>query len=329
MPHRATYIFPRQFAERGFDESAKQKLDHEKKRIVNSIKSPDTFGVESDVPKKPFVSATAATTTAVTPDAKDDFVFPSGKHSAVSDVFAGGDRFRIKSKQIAAFYEWLTDKKRDRNRSDHRRRRGAAAEKEDRELLLPPAQETVKVASGGVDRSFDREVSLPRLSSGSSYAGSLFSGTTTTFDGTATFSSDINTKDDTSSYRVSTTRRHEEEEEEQDRSNNNEFYARKYKESYCLQVTLAKRLTCLASLTAEPTLNTGTETWDAEAVSYRLWVNDTSLHSARSKSFFFFFGSTECVLCFSGEWVLVVHGQDIGRFLQHTGDEPVPVGDVQ
>jgi len=32
---------------------------------------------------------------------------------------------------------------------------------------------------------------------------------------------------------------------------------------------------------------------------------------------------------FSGEWVFVVHGQDIRRFLQHIGDESVPLGDVQ
>ncbi|KAL6137591.1 hypothetical protein ACLB2K_062881 [Fragaria x ananassa] len=59
---------------------------------------------------------------------------------------------------------------------------------EDRELLLPP-EAVIDVLSSvsdttsfkvdrSVDQDFDRHVSLPRLSSGSSYAGSLFSGTT-------------------------------------------------------------------------------------------------------------------------------------------------------
>ncbi|KAL6195010.1 hypothetical protein ACLB2K_030632 [Fragaria x ananassa] len=69
---------------------------------------------------------------------------------------------------------------------------------EDRELLLPP-EAIVDVLSAvpdtmsfkvdrSVDQDFDRQVSLPRLSSGSSYAGSLFSGTTT-LDGN--FSGDV------------------------------------------------------------------------------------------------------------------------------------------
>ncbi|KAL6177723.1 hypothetical protein ACLB2K_049247 [Fragaria x ananassa] len=67
-----------------------------------------------------------------------------------------------------------------------------------RELLLPP-EAVVDVLSTvpdttsfkvdrSIDRDFDRKVSLPRLSSGSSYAGSLFSGTTT-LDGN--FSGDV------------------------------------------------------------------------------------------------------------------------------------------
>ncbi|MED6148626.1 hypothetical protein PIB30_054797 [Stylosanthes scabra] len=290
MPHRATYIFPRQFPERGLDESVTQRLDHEKKRLVNSIKSPDnnnnnTFGAENDV-----VSTTTASDTPVTtaPLAKDDVVvFSSGKHSAVSDLFAGAGfsgvgGFRRKSKQIAAFCDWINDKKRDSgNRLNHRRRILAAEEEEEHdehEMLLPlsAATETVKdsSSSGGVDQSFDRQVSLPRLSSGSSYSGSLFSGTTT-FDGTATFSSDINTKDETSSSYATRKHHHDEEEEQYHNNNNNDDngYARKYRESYYLQVTLAKRLTCLASLTNEPVLITAAETWDAESVSYRLWVS--------------------------------------------------------
>ncbi|RDX74280.1 Serine/threonine-protein kinase CTR1, partial [Mucuna pruriens] len=256
MPHRATYFFPRQFPERGLDESSKQRLDHEKRKIVNSIKSSDTFGFESDAPKKPTPNPT--------PDAKDDVVFSSSKQSAVSDLFTSGDKFRTKQKQIAAFCDWLIDKKKDRNRHSHH-----YEDDHDRELLLPPAAAAAQVVKDAVERSFEREVSLPRLSSGSSYAGSLF-----TLDGTATFSSDI-TKDETSSFQVfiedAAKRQEEEEKEEKEKRNT----VQRYKESYYLQLALAERLSCLASLASEPvlTLDAGTETWDAESVSYRLWVS--------------------------------------------------------
>ncbi|KAK7353017.1 hypothetical protein VNO80_18449 [Phaseolus coccineus] len=236
MPHRTTYIFPRHFPERGLDESTKQLLDHEKKKIVNSIKH-DTFSVESGTPKKPL------------PTEDNDVVLSSANHSAVSDLFAAGDKFRTEHKQIAAFCDWLVDKK--------------VSHHCDGDLLLQP-ETTIKDAA--VHQSFDRQVSLPRLSSGSSYAGSLFSGTT--FD--CNFSSDI--KEETSSSRTLTTiaaPRHKDEEEEQV----TEKLAKKSKESYILQLTLARRLNCLASLVTEPVLTPGTETWDAESVSYRLWVS--------------------------------------------------------
>nr|KYP47234.1 Serine/threonine-protein kinase CTR1 [Cajanus cajan] len=270
MPHRATYFFPRQFPERGLDESSKQRLDREKNKIVNfnSIKSSDTFAFESDAPKKP---------TPQTP-AKDDVVFSSAKESAVSDLFTGADKFRTKQKQIAAFCDWLIDKKKDRNRPSQHNFKSYVNEDEeeddDRELLLPlpPPPQAAEAASevkDAFDRNFDRQVSLPRLSSGSSYAGSLF-----TLDGTATFSSDV-TKDETSSFQVFTedaTKKHEQEEEEEKEKRST---AQKYKESYYLQLALAERLSCLASLASEPviTLDAGPETWDAESVSYRLWVS--------------------------------------------------------
>ncbi|KAL2317611.1 hypothetical protein Fmac_031487 [Flemingia macrophylla] len=262
MPHRATYFFPRQFPERGLDESSKQRLDHEKKKIVNSIKSSDTFAAfESDAPKKPTPQQTRA---------KDDVVFPSAKESAVSDLFT-------KQKQIAAFCDWLIDKKHHRNRPSHYNFKSYVnehdeEEDDDRELLLPPPSppqpEAATEVKDAVYRSFDRQVSLPRLSSGSSYAGSLF-----TLDGTATFSSDV-TKDEMSSFQVFTeeaTKKHEQEEEQKEKRNT----ALKYRESYYLQLALAERLSCLANLASEPvlTLDAGTETWDAESVSYRLWVS--------------------------------------------------------
>lgn len=255
MPHRTTYIFPRQFPERvGLDESSKQKqlLDHEKKKIVNSIKH-DTFTAESDPPQKSSLPTP-------TKDNNDVVLSISGgKHSAVSDLFAAGEKFRTKHKQIAAFCDWLIDKKASSHSSHYHLH--------DLDLLLPP-ETTAKDAA--VDQSFDRQVSLPRLSSGSSYAGSLFSGTTTL---DCNFSSDI--KEETTTSRTLITipaPRHKDEEEEE---HGTEKLAKKSKESYILQLTLAKRLTCLASLVTEPVLTPGTETWDAESVSYRLWVQNS------------------------------------------------------
>lgn len=266
MPHRATYFFPRQFPEKRLDESPKKILDHEKKQLVNSL---DTFRVESDAPKSSFSSST--TTRSSVPATKDDVVFDRAKNSAVSDLLTGGDKFRNEQKQIAEFCDWLLEKKRNRHRSNHRLIR---EDEDDHNLLLPPSEKATPVKDA-VDQSFDRQVSLPRLSSGSSYAGSLFAS-----DGTVTFSSDI-TKDDTTSSlsRVSTveeTKRHEQmqRQEEDEEKRNEECYAEKYKESYHLQLAFTKRLSFLASLASEPVhiLDTGIETWDAESVSRRLWV---------------------------------------------------------
>ncbi|KAJ1424750.1 Serine-threonine/tyrosine-protein kinase, catalytic domain [Sesbania bispinosa] len=240
MPHRATYFFPRQFPERGgLDESSKKLLDHEKEKIVNSIKS-DTFGVESDVPKK---SLSSSTTTAPT---KHDVVLSSAKHSAVSDLFAAGDKYRIKHKQIAAFCDWLIDKKGDH--SGHHLRRLSTTSEEDRDLLLPPPETVVKDTA--VDRSFDRQEETP-----SSRVSTI---TTTT-----------------------PARRQKEEEE------NKDTLAKKSEESYILQLTLAKRLTNLASLVTEPVLAPCTETWDAESVSYRLWVSGCLSYSDKISDGFY------------------------------------------
>ncbi|KAL6136309.1 hypothetical protein ACLB2K_061605 [Fragaria x ananassa] len=118
----------------------------------------------------------------------------------------GGSTQSAKKQQLAAISDWfVADKKhsyKQRSKSDHVRSKKSSFSShvtdEDRELLLPP-EAVVDVLSAvpdtmsfkvdwSVDQDFDRQVSLPRLSSGSSYAGSLFSGTTT-LDGN--FSGDI------------------------------------------------------------------------------------------------------------------------------------------
>ena len=237
MPHRTTYIFPRQFPDRGFDASSKELLGQEKK-----------IGGERD-----------RNGTRTTKDLTAD------KTSYASDLFTGSEKFRSK-KQVAAFCDWLVEKKGER--SGHVRLRLRNNEG-DRDVLLPPppspapAPEPEVVA--GKDQQFDRQVSLPRVSSCSSYAGSLFSGTTV--DGNA--SSGL--KDShTNSHSQESTRREDEEKESA---------AQKSRESYYLQLTFAKRLAYQASLASEPGLflqEGGGEAnvicFDPDVVSYRLWV---------------------------------------------------------
>ncbi|KAK2445442.1 serine/threonine-protein kinase CTR1 [Trifolium repens] len=242
MPHRATYIFPRHFPERGLDESSKKLLDHDKDNIVNSIKS----GNESDTQTKKSLSFSTPPTT----KHNNDVVFSSGKHSHSS----GDNKLRFKQKQITAFCDWFIDKKRSHSghHNYHHFRRRSSISDDDHDFNLSQPETAVKDTA--IDRNFDRQVSLPRLSSDSSYAGSLFS-------------SDIKEETPLSQVSTITTARQKEEEE------NKDALVKKCKESYILQLMLAKRLASLASLVTEPFLIHGTETWDAESVSYRLWVS--------------------------------------------------------
>lgn len=288
MPHRATYIFPRHFPERGFDESSKKLLDHEKDKIVNSVKSV----TESDIQTSNQLSLSTP------PSTKHDVVFSSGKHS-------NSDKLRIKQKQIAAFCDWFVDKKRNHSgyQTRHLRRRSSISDDDhDHDFLLHhPEKDTA------IDRNFDRQVSLPRLSSDSSYAGSLFS-------------SDI--KEETPLSQVSTVTTATVK-RQKDEDQNKEALAKECNESYILQLKLAKRVTCLASLVTEPVLTHGTETWDAESVSYRLWVQNLTKVSPFHLLTIFHCGYENLVaitipsylfefLVFGllGEWVLVIHGQD-------------------
>ncbi|KAL9450103.1 hypothetical protein AB3S75_011936 [Citrus x aurantiifolia] len=269
MPHRTTYFFPRQFPDhRGFDASAspspaaanKQLLENHEK---NTAKGP--FGINENDRKS--AAATTSTTTTTTKNLKN-----SAAPLSVSDLFTSGDeKFKVKKQQFAAFYDWLTEKKEDRSASRHVKSfqsRLSSGTDEDREpLLQPPEPEPVPVPDTVTnidnDRNFDRQVSLPRLSStGSSYAASsLFSGTT--LDGN--FSSDVK---DTSTL-VSTSRQEVEEEESKDTA------AQRTKESYMLQLTLARRLTLQACIFSGPLLlqEPALEVSDTETVSYRLWVS--------------------------------------------------------
>ncbi|XP_060961235.1 serine/threonine-protein kinase CTR1 isoform X2 [Cannabis sativa] len=206
---------------------------------------------------------------------------------------------------FAAFCDWLAEKKAERRSNTTTNSNKLVSSRyscdEERELLLPPEQippsavvpapapatRSSVVKDRSLDRNFDRQVSLPRVSSGSSYAGSLFSGITT-FDG------NLSVKDCLS--KVSCSTRHDDhvvveqggaggggggssdESRDQVDSSSGEnisSLAQRSKESYYLQLSLAKRLTSQACLASEPLLMqvSGPETSDAETVSYRLWVS--------------------------------------------------------
>jgi len=148
---------------------------------------------------------------------------------------------------------------------------------EDRHLLVTPEPEPEPepvlpvpqiIKERDVDRNFDRRVSLPRLSSGSSYAGSLFSGITTLY---GNFTTDI--KVDTSMTVHLPTIKQDVAEEKEDQEMK-ENLALKTKESYYLQLSLAKILSAQAGIASELVLlQEGVpEASDAQTVSYRLWV---------------------------------------------------------
>ncbi|XP_017603401.1 serine/threonine-protein kinase CTR1 isoform X1 [Gossypium arboreum] len=294
MPHRATYFFPRQFPDRGFDASTKQLLDHEKK-LAKETSATTTADVTSNFAEnncnntisrtapKDFKPPAVAKT-----NGKDDY------YSPLSDLFTD-EKLHAKKQQLAAFRDWFVEKKTSTDRPRHVKRSSRRVpssttdhdEDEDRRLLLAPepalpstpsppsplpapaTEITPVVDDRSVDQNFDRQVSLPRFSSGSSYAGSLFSATT--LDGN--LSSDVKdtwTKE-TSSTTVPETGEVEAQEVEEAKDN----LALKSKESYYLQVMLARRLTSQASLLGEPLLLqcSGPGVVDAETVSYRLWVS--------------------------------------------------------
>ncbi|CAN1145963.1 Serine/threonine-protein kinase CTR1 [Linum perenne] len=361
MPHRTTYVFPRQFPDRPcpFDASSSKKLlDHEKKP-----KSQETFTCEKDGKGLHHKSSdsVATTTNSPAPKVTSSFITTS---SPLADLFTTSDDEkyhrkekyhgveeeklrRKKKKQQAAFCDWLADKKVERSksgqvklksrlsRSDYddddivpdgqrftavtspdpepepkvpesekvteevfgvklRSRLSTDHEDEETEQLLQAAPEPeVRVPEivikdhRDADRNFDRQVSLPRFSSGSSYAGSLFSGTT--LDGTFTLSSDL--KDTTTAAtEVQTLRRDavaQEVAEEVERSVKK--LAQKTRESYCLQLGLARRLSSQAGISSQLLLlKEGVdEIPDVEAVSYRLWVSGCLSYSDKISDGFY------------------------------------------
>lgn len=302
MPHRTTYFFPRQFPDRGFD-SFSLKNDHDKKKSSSNVG--ESFGFQRDN-KSNGVGEDSN-------KEKESTVFSSNpllsKSSAVSDLFSDDRKSEKKhQQQLAAFYEWLAEKKANLSRSSSTTTthgRGVKPTRfsmssdadEERELLLSsPADpaplpatsspdsiidsaRTVNIHERNIDRSFDREVSLPRMSSESSFAGSFFSGTTV--DGNfSNFSSHTDARETSTTTLVSVNK--EEEEVEVREQGKEQSLAQKSREGYYLQVTLAKWLSSQANLACE-----SVHIQSTESISYRFWVSGCLSYSDKISDGFY------------------------------------------
>ncbi|KAI3417339.1 Protein kinase domain-containing protein, partial [Psidium guajava] len=286
MPHRTTYFFPRQFPDhqqqhqRGCGASPNKELSGHEKQKINS--SPTTTTSTSTGFASIVNSGAIRDSFNIESDGKSVSKRTVGKYPPVSDLFTGetvdfnSKQHKSKKQQLAAFFDWPFERKGEKIRSSssscHVKSRLSSSDDYDREPLLPPTPVPVPIEVAvsdaikdrSIDRNFDRQVSLPRLSSGSSYAPSFFSGTT--LDGNV--SSDV--KD--SLLRIESSRTRGEEEEERGKKS----LAHRTRESYSLQLALARRLTSQASLSIEPALlqaGAPEDCTNAETVSYRLWVS--------------------------------------------------------
>ncbi|XP_057504800.1 serine/threonine-protein kinase CTR1 [Actinidia eriantha] len=138
MPHRTTYFFPRQFPDRGFDASSPKAFQVHIKESFN--------GSDSGKGSKE--------------------VTVGNKNTTVSDRLTGGDK--IHGKQLAAFVNWLAEKKGER--SGHVKVRLNDGDEEHEHKLLLPIHDPPENHGGGRERSFDRQASLQRLQSESCYS---------------------------------------------------------------------------------------------------------------------------------------------------------------
>ncbi|CAA0809112.1 Protein kinase superfamily protein [Striga hermonthica] len=275
MPHRTTYFFPRQFPEGSPNQSSKFVADHENKFCATDVKSED-FQLEG---------------VAIKSDA--------GESVSVHGVT--GEKIPVK--QLSAYVKWLSDKKKkEKSRAGHLGPVRAARlyeiddtiEEEEEVnqplLTLPPADGRRLSSSGsnfsggvveqvqGKERGLEGQISLPRLSSAgsTSYAGSLFSGTT--LDGTWSPVTTGVLKEDTTEQGSGA------------RKNVGSGVAQRQKEGYHLQIMLTRRLTEQASLTAEPLLLPECRfggSSDPETVSYRLWVSGCLSYSDKISDGFY------------------------------------------
>ncbi|KAI3948043.1 hypothetical protein MKX01_014642 [Papaver californicum] len=252
MPHRTTYFFPGQFPDRRLDPSASSSspstLIHEKKEVV--IKE-IVNKVENERKKVEIFSIWKVST-------------PSS-----SLFFTGekGNRNRNNKYQPGVRnYDKVL-----RGREEQKRKNHKDDEEEKQPLLEEPEDEPPVELIVSQDKILGRESSVAssvvthRLSSESSFPGSLFSGTA--LDGNVSTVSDVK-----ESTQLSSAQEVEVE--------SMENLAKRTAESYYLQLTLAFRLSAQASLAQEYLSlqnNTSLDALqhvccDVETTSYRLWV---------------------------------------------------------
>ncbi|CAI9116118.1 OLC1v1017188C1 [Oldenlandia corymbosa var. corymbosa] len=312
MPHRTTYFFPRQFPDtREFDSgSSKFFVDHEKRLASTTTTVRDhqdccCGGSKSDGRENATVSSKVTTTACTVGGGGGDEIQGGltgdkihGKQLAAFVSWLADKKKKEISIATPKYGDVRCKVVSDLNDED-----------DERQLLLPPrppaplppaeeaasSPEIIEVEqqqpdfdrlvppfvglgsyeeySGGkesaVNRGLGRPSSLARLSSvgSTSYAGSLFSGGTTIYDGNWTSSSAGGVKDSTKTMRT------EEVEAEEARCGGvKDSELQKSKESYCLQLTLAQRITQQAMLASRNECR-GAVSSDALTVSYSLWVN--------------------------------------------------------
>ncbi|KAI4388689.1 hypothetical protein MLD38_000994 [Melastoma candidum] len=278
MPHRTTYFFPRQFPDdHSFNPNRSNPFfDHQKQKqqqqhpspfvpendVVRPVISPVTSSPNPESNKSPLFTCQDAirstNTTATTP------YFP--KFNVHHDVTLpprhqkGGKK--TQPQPLSAFCECLVNKEEEATEPPPRAglRSTYDHQLDEHEPLLSLCEDQV------VDRGFERQLSFPCVSSfGSSgyTASSYFSGSTVQNGG-----------DVSSSYAVRMATRRVGEEEEVV-AVEKESLALNSRESYYLQLTLAKRLSSQASLVEQVVSLESEDHWcsDAEIVSYRLWVS--------------------------------------------------------
>lgn len=306
MPHRTTYFFPRQFPDRAIDSpSSKFFLDHEKK-----FTSTNDSGASGRVHTNSSDSKMG-----------ENCRYPYDEKEQLPFT---GDMTR--GKQLAAFVDWLSDKK-EKEVKGKETKSHVNIKLEDDEcdvehaLLIPPPPpevvalpETLEadcqrlehktkaqpafhrhgnskfiyvgdgggVEKGRISREFDRRNSLQRLSSfeSTSYAESYFSGGPTTFDGNWTSSSTF----------VKESERTIDEKIEKEEKTEKDSAVQRWRESYYLQLTFAKRLTEDATFCAEPVFVQNGEAAvcsDTQMVSQRLWVSGCLSYSDRISDGFY------------------------------------------
>ncbi|KAI3867547.1 hypothetical protein MKX03_010066 [Papaver bracteatum] len=266
MPHRTTYFFPRQFPDKRLDPSSSSSpstLIHEKKEVV--VKE-IVNKVENERKKVEKISIWKVST-------------PS------SNLFFTGDKGNRNPNNKYQIGVRNYDKV-VRDREEQKRKSHDDDEEEKQPLLEEPEDEPPVEMIVSQDKILGRESSVAssvvthRLSSESSFPGSLFSGTT--LDGNVSTVSDVKESTHLSSAQ-----------EVQVESMEN--LAKRTAESYYLQLTLAFRLSDQASLAQEYLSLQNSTSLDApqhvccdvETVSYRLWVSGCLSYSDKISDGFY------------------------------------------